>query len=163
MGSRPSSLSVVVNERGESHQAALKLWLKLLTSVNGVEAVIRRRLRDQFGTTLSRFDLMAQLHRFPAGLRSGELSQRLMVTGANVTLVVDQLARAGLVVRQDDPQDRRALIIKLTPKGRREIERMMPVHARWVNELLGDLSAAEKEQIRKLLGKLEPRTSGEEQ
>lgn len=159
MGSR---LSVVPAEREQSDQAALKVWLKLLASVNGIEAVIRRRLRDQFGTTLSRFDLMAQLHRFPKGLRSGELSQRLMVTGANVTLVVDQLVRAGLVVREDDPEDRRALIIRLTPKGRREIERMIPVHAQWVNELLGDLSAAEKQQIRRLLGKLDPRLSGEE-
>ena len=61
---------------------------------------------------------MAQLERNPEGLKMSELSQRLMVSGGNVTGLTDQLEKEGLVVRMDDPEDRRAYTIKLTPAGR---------------------------------------------
>ena len=53
---------------GDDHQA-LKLWLRLLSCANRVERVIRHRLRRDFGTTLPRFDLLAQLERHPDGCR----------------------------------------------------------------------------------------------
>src|SRR5512135_2946428 len=75
----------------DDHHESLRLWLRLLTCTLLIERRIRARLREDFGTTLPRFDLMAQLERNPAGLRMGELSQRLMVTGGNVTGITDQL------------------------------------------------------------------------
>jgi len=86
----------------EDHQA-LKLWLRLLACTNLVETDVRGRLRTEFGITLPRFDLMAQLERNPDGLKMNELSQRLMVSGGNVTGLTDQLEKEGLVVRMDDP------------------------------------------------------------
>jgi hypothetical protein len=81
---------------GGDHEA-LRLWLRLLTCTNLIEATIRADLRRDFDVTLPRFDLMAQLYKHPAGLKMGELSQRLMVTGGNVTGIADQLSREGLV------------------------------------------------------------------
>src|SRR5438445_1662637 len=78
------------------HQA-LRLWLRLLTCTVRIENQIRAGLRQEFGTTLPRFDLMAQLERSGGGLRMNELSQRLMVSGGNVTGITDQLEREGLV------------------------------------------------------------------
>ena len=66
---------------------------------------IRGRLRDSFAITLARFDLMAQLERRSNGLRMSELSRSLMVTGGNVTGIVDQLEREKLVVRALDRND----------------------------------------------------------
>jgi hypothetical protein len=60
-----------------------------------IETEIRSRLRATFGITLPRFDLMAQLERHPEGLRMGELSKRMMVTGGNVTGIADQLEQEG--------------------------------------------------------------------
>ena len=60
-----------------------------------MEASVRAELRREFDCTLPRFDLLAQLDRNPDGLRMGELSQRLMVTGGNVTGITDQLVREG--------------------------------------------------------------------
>jgi hypothetical protein len=60
---------------------------------------------------------MAQLERSPQGLKMGELSKRMMVTGGNVTGITDQLVAEKLVVREDSPNDRRAYIVKLTPEG----------------------------------------------
>ena len=99
--------------------AALKLWLRMLSCTTQIETEIRRRLRRGFGVTLARFDYMAQLHRRPEGLKMGELSSRLMVTGGNVTGLTDELQRDGLVLRATHPNDRRAWIVRLTPKGRR--------------------------------------------
>ena len=72
----------------------MKLWLRLLgLHQHTIEGEIRARLRSEFDTTLPRFDLMAQLERHPEGLKMGELSRRLMVTGGNVTGITDQLEK----------------------------------------------------------------------
>ena len=68
------------------HPEELRLWLRLLTCTQLVERELRTRLRDEFETTLPRFDLMAQLERVPSGLRMSELSRRMMVTGGNVKI-----------------------------------------------------------------------------
>ncbi len=82
--------------RSDDHRA-LRTWLRLLTCTQMIERVVRSRLRERFATTLPRFDLMAQLERHPEGLKMNELSRRLMVTGGNVTTIVDQLEKEGLV------------------------------------------------------------------
>ena len=75
---------------------------------------MRNGLREQFATTLPRFDLMAQLERAPDGLKMNELSRRMMVTGGNVTGITDQLVTEGLVERVDVAGDRRAWRVRLT-------------------------------------------------
>ena len=85
--------------------------------------LVRSRLRQEFDTTLPRFDLLAQLERTPDGLTMRELSQRLMVTGGNVTGITDQLEAEGLVVREAHPSDRRSFTVKLTASGRRQFDR----------------------------------------
>ena len=93
--------------RREDH-SALRIWLRLLTCTQLIERRVRSGLREEFGTTLPRFDLMAQLERHREGLKMNELSRLLMVTGGNVTAIVDQLEKEGLVERLDEPDDRRA-------------------------------------------------------
>ena len=114
---------------------ALRLWLRLYACTSLVESRVRRRLQTRFGTTLPRFDLMAQLDRSPQGLRMSELSSRLMVTGGNVTGLTDSLEDEGLVVRESDGADRRALRVKLTREGRRVFRAMATEHERWIAEL----------------------------
>ena len=144
----------------DEHHQALKLWLRVLSCTNLVEAEIRGRLRAEFGITLARFDLMAQLERNPAGLKMNELSRRLMVSGANVTGLTDQLEKEGLVARADAPADRRAYTIKLTAAGRALFARMAAVHERWVIDLLSGLTSSEKAQTHRLLAKLKLHVAG---
>ena len=103
----------------EDHHDALRLWLRMLTCTQLIEQRVRSRLREQFETTLPRFDLMAQLERSPEGLKMNELSRRMMVTGGNVTGITDQLEAEGLVERSAVANDRRALCIRLTEAGRK--------------------------------------------
>jgi DNA-binding MarR family transcriptional regulator len=138
----------------DEHHQALRVWLRLLACTNRIEAQIRARLRGQFGITLARFDLLAQLERSAEGLKMSELSKRLMVSGGNVTGLTDELEKEGLVARADDPVDRRACTVKLTPAGRVLFARMAAVHEQWVIELLAGLSDAETAQIYRLLAKL---------
>ena len=79
------------------HPDELRLWLRLMTCTQLIEKRVRMGLRTEFDTTLPRFDLMAQLEKFPGGLKMGELSKRLMVSGGNVTTITDQLVVEGWV------------------------------------------------------------------
>lgn len=136
------------------HHASLRLWLRLLSATTRIEDTIRQRLREQFGITLPRFDLMAQLEREQEGLTMGELSRRMMVTGGNVTAIVDQLEREQLVQRLSLPGDRRAFRVSLTPSGRKAFTAMAQAHETWVVELFTPLSERQQDQLHKLLGTL---------
>ena len=136
------------------HHQSLKLWLRMLSCTVKIENEIRTRLRATFGITLPRFDLMAQLERYPDGLRMGELSKRMMVTGGNITGITDQLEQEKLVVRVPDPKDGRAYSVKLTAAGRRAFTEMAVVHEGWIAELLQDMSGADKGQLIDLLSQM---------
>jgi DNA-binding MarR family transcriptional regulator len=142
------------------HHQPLKLWLRMLSCTVRIETEIRSRLRNEFGITLPRFDLMAQLERHPEGLRMGELSKRMMVTGGNVTGIADQLVQEKLVVRVPDVHDRRAYSVKLTAAGRRAFERMAAAHEQWITELLGGVSPQDKTRLIELLSQIKRHVNG---
>ena len=133
--------------------AALRLWLRLFTCSLMVERRIRANLREGFGTTLARFDYLAQLERAPQGLRMQELSHRLMVTGGNVTGLTRELAHEGLVERRAVAGDRRVQVVRLTAKGRRAFDAMAQEHERWVVDLFAGLKAEERDRLFGLLGR----------
>ena len=137
-----------------SDHSAVRLWLRLLSCSTQIEQEIRSRLRKGFGTTLPRFDYLAQLERHPEGLRMNALSRYLMVTGGNVTGLTDQLVAEGHVERVPDPQDRRSLIVCLTPSGRQQFLRMAQAHESWLIEMLEGFDGAHKEALYELLGRL---------
>jgi len=139
--------------RSDDHRA-LRLWLRLLTCTQLVERRVRSRLRERFGTTLPRFDLMAQLERHPEGLKMNALSRLLMVTGGNVTAIVDQLVKERLVERLPEPADRRAARVRLTRAGARSFAEMAREHERWIVELFAGLTRREHETLYALLAKL---------
>lgn len=140
------------------HPEALRLWLRLLTCTQLIETQVRSGLRDQFDTTLPRFDLMAQLERAPDGLKMNELSRRMMVTGGNITGITDQLVAEGLVERVEVPGDRRAYRVKLTPKGRKQFSDMAHQHEGWIVEAFGGLTEKEIATLHRLLGKVKEHT-----
>ncbi len=132
----------------------LKIWLRLLACSTQIEQQIRQRLRTRFGTTLARFDYLAQLQRHPDGLRMNALSRYLMVTGGNITGLTDQLAKEGLVERVDDPEDRRSWRVTLTARGRTEFAAMAAEHEGWLAGMFAELALADKETLYDQLGRL---------
>ena len=149
----PDTLDLEARAHSE-HAQELRLWLRLLACSQLIEKRVRTQLRERFDTTLPRFDLMAQLERHPEGLKMKELSQRLMVTGGNVTGITDQLVAEGLVERVSVESDRRAFLVRLTEAGRSAFEAMAVEHEQWIVQAFEGLSARELEQLHKLLGKV---------
>jgi DNA-binding MarR family transcriptional regulator len=143
----------------DDHQS-LRLWLRLLACTYLVERRVRRNLRAEFATTLPRFDFMAQLQRHPMGLKMGEISERMMVTGGNVTGIADELEAAGLIIREASRGDRRAYTVKLTAAGRRAFGEMARAHERWIIELLAGLGGREKAGMLDSLAKLKRHAAG---
>ena len=133
---------------------ALRLWLRLFTCAAMIEGEVRVRLREEFAMTLPRFDLMSQLERYPEGLKMGELSRRMMVTGGNVTGLTDQLTTEGLVERRPIAGDRRAHAVCLTARGRQAFDAMTKAHETWIVALTDGVGAHDRAELYRLLGTL---------
>ena len=143
--------------------ASLRLWLRLLSCTTRVEDKIRQKLRESFDITLPRFDLMAQLERHPDGLSMGELSRRMMVTGGNITTIVDQLEKENLVVRVVGVNDRRSFTVKLTQAGRDAFTDMAIAHEAWVADLFEGLSVSQQSELYTLLGTMKKNLQKQEE
>ena len=131
----------------------LRLWLRILTIHKLINNEVRRRLREKFGMSLSRFDLLAQLDGRTDGMRMGELSKRLMVTTGNITGLVDELVAEGLVERLPDPTNRRASLAVMTVKGRKLFGAAAKANEAWIVDMFAGLSAAEKTAMFDMLGR----------
>jgi DNA-binding MarR family transcriptional regulator len=140
---------MTISVKTEPRQAApslskqrLRLWVRILRVARAIEAEVRDRLRVEFKVTLPQFDVMAALERKPDGMTMTELSRFLMVSNGNVTGIIDRLVSDKLVVRQAPADDRRAIIVRLTPRGLKEFTVMAKAHQAWVDRLLSEFDAA---------------------
>ncbi|HEY0393526.1 MAG TPA: MarR family transcriptional regulator [Candidatus Elarobacter sp.] len=140
---------------------SVRVWLRLLSCTNLIEGRVAAALRDDFDTTLPRFDFLSQLERRPAGLRMTEISQRMMVTGGNVTRIAEQLLAEGLITRAVAPGDRRASIVKLSAAGRRTFSEMARRHEQWIVAMFAGLAETERTQLFALLAKLKRHLNAE--
>lgn len=132
----------------------LRLWLSMLKVSRRIEAQLRENLRQEFDSTLPRFDVMAALNRYKDGLRMSALSGVLRVSNGNVTGIVDRLVTEGLVKRTPVPDDRRAFIVRLTATGRKEFARQATAHQIWVDDLLQSIESQRAERLVAEFGEL---------
>jgi len=138
--------------RDADGQLALSVWVRLLKAHGLMLREVRRRV--PVSLTLPQFDVLAQLHRREGGMTPGELTRELLVTAGNVTGIVDRLVRLGLAERRPVPQDRRAVRVRLTARGRQLMRRIIPRHRRDVAVLLARVPADDLARLRDLLGSL---------
>ncbi len=131
---------------------SLRLWLKLLSVSGQVENIVRGNLRNEFDTTLPRFDVMAMLDFAGGdGLSMGDLSRKLMVSNGNVTGIVNRLEAEGLISRKADERDRRTQWVKLTDEGKRIFKSQAKEHESWLETLMKDVSKSDMDQLTILL------------
>jgi len=127
----------------------------MLSATNVLKKSIDARMRERFGLSLSRFDVLAALDRAGEdGLNGVNLSARLKVTEGATTQVTAPLIHQGLVRRDIDPTDRRAAIFRLTAKGKRLFALMAEQNRHWVTEAFGALSPSQLGTLRRLLAAL---------
>ena len=129
----------------------LRLWVRLLRASRTIESELRERLRQEFNTTLPRFDVMAALYRAPEGMLMSDLSRFLLVSNGNVTGIVDRLVSEGLVARARRNGDRRTSMVRLTEEGSKAFGIIAAAHETWIGELLGTVS---EDDARRLSGML---------
>jgi len=106
------------------------------------------------GLSEGRFVLLFLLDAAPDGLAPNVLAERAGVTRATVTGLLDGLEREQLIARHANAQDRRALCIRLTPKGKQLASTVIAQHGQWIASLFGHLSTTERQQLTNLLGKM---------
>ena len=113
--------------------------------------------------TMSQFGVLETLHHL-GPLCQGVLSAKLLKSSGNITLVLDNLEKRSLVKRVRDQQDRRNVLITLTPQGEELIARIFPVQAAVITEEMGALTLEEQATLGQLcrkLGKGKASASGE--
>ncbi|MCU1309812.1 MAG: MarR family transcriptional regulator [Candidatus Angelobacter sp.] len=140
----------------DDDRSRVRLWLRLLKCTNLIESNVRGRLRDEYDTTLPRFDMLAQLDAADSesGLTMGELSRRLMVTNGNLTGLTERLVKEKLVSRSASPNDRRTQVVRLTANGKRALQEMAAGHRRWIQSLFAGLDEKEISELYRLIGRL---------
>lgn len=133
---------------------ALRLWLRLFSCSTLIEKHIRLRLKQDFKSTLPRFDVLSLLERHPDGCTMGELSNALMVSNGNVTGVVNRLIQDGLIIRESNPSDRRSSYVRISEKGLAEFDVMASNHEHWIEEMFQELSHEDIDHLLNLLSSL---------
>lgn len=136
-----------------THAQELRLWLRLLTCSQLIEKRVRAGLREQFDTTLPRFDLMAQLDKVPGGMTLSDVSKRMMVSNGNVTGLVERLVESGHIDRRTSETDRRVQMIRLTRLGRADFRKMAAEHETWIADLFAGLGDQDVRDLMRLLGR----------
>lgn len=131
---------------------ALNVFIKLLRATNTLRGRLVPRLGEH-DLTETQFGVLEALYHL-GPLCQRDIGGKLLTSGGNVTLVVDNLEKRGLVERVRGTADRRFVTVHLTAKGRRLIAKVFPGHAQRVTEALGALAAAEQEDLARLLKKL---------
>ena len=103
--------------------------------------------------TFSQFAVLEALY-YLGHMTQGEISSKILKSTSNLTTVIDNLERNGLVRRERDTKDRRVIHIHLTEAGTSKIEAVFPDHVAALAEIFSILSAAEQQTLGALCKKL---------
>ncbi|MBE7212838.1 MAG: MarR family transcriptional regulator [Gluconacetobacter diazotrophicus] len=131
---------------------ALDAFIKLVRASGSVVARTSRHLAAE-GLTVGQFGVLESLlHLGP--MHQCDLAKKHLQSGGNVTMIVDNLEKAGLVRRERHVDDRRYVRVSLTPAGRERIAKIFPAHVRQIREQMDALTPAELEELGRLCRKL---------
>ncbi|MFA6541754.1 MAG: MarR family transcriptional regulator [Bacteroidota bacterium] len=137
---------------GKKADLALSLWVKLARASDTI-AMISAKDIAKYNVTVPQFGVIESLgHLGPMTI--GKICSKKLMSGGNMTVVVDNLEKEGYVERISNPDDRRSTVIKLTSKGESKFSEMFPSHARHIEELCSVLTEEEQIQLSELLKKL---------
>ena len=131
---------------------ALKTYVKLMRAAESVTTRIHRHLTST-GLTISQFAVLEALYQL-GPLSHREIGRKILRSSGNITMVIDNLEKNGLVKRKRNQADRRFYIVHLTDKGYNLIHEIFPPHAAVIAEDLGVLTAAEQDDLGRLCKKL---------
>ena len=130
----------------------LNAFIKLMRASESLNMRLNRHLSD-VNLTVSQFGTLEVLHHLgPLNQRS--IGEKLLKSGGNITMVIDNLEKQGYVIRKKDPSDRRAVLIHLTKEGEKFISQFFPKHLNRIKEEFSVLSEEEKKTLADICKKL---------
>jgi len=130
----------------------LNAFIKLMRSVESMNNRLNRHLYEA-DLTVSQFGVLEVLHHL-GPLNQRAIGEKLLKSGGNITMVIDNLEKCGYVKREKDPDDRRAVLIHLTDSGKSFIKDFFPKHLDKIKEEFSVLTEDEKEELGRLCKKL---------
>jgi MarR family transcriptional regulator, 2-MHQ and catechol-resistance regulon repressor len=133
-------------------ERALSAYINLIRASDSIVSKASAQLEES-GITLGQFAVLEALHHL-GPMCQHTLAEKLLRSGGNVTLVVDNLERRGWVRRERQTDDRRTVQIRMTPQGARLIAKVFPEHAAAITKIMNELTENEQEELRRLAGKL---------
>ena len=124
---------------------ALDAYIKLMRASNSINAMISKALTDE-QLTVSQFGILEALYHL-GDLQQHTLADKLLKSGGNITTVVDNLEKRGLIVRERCKSDRRCIWVKLTKDGRQLIAKVFPEIAKLIGSAMNCVSEDELAQF----------------
>jgi len=137
----------------ESEVRRLDSFIKLVRETELVSARVHRHLPEA-GLTVSQFGVLETLHHL-GPLTQRDVGRKVLKSSGNVTLVIDNLEKQGLVRRERSTEDRRFVAVHLTEAGRKLIEEIFPRHVSTIVAEMRTLSGREQDELGRLCKKLE--------
>jgi len=144
----------------DEEERALRLWIALARCYVTFSRAVACKVAE-YDLTAPQFGVLEALYHL-GPLSLGELAEKLLVTGGNVTYVMDRLEAQDLVARERSGDDRRVVKAHLTTKGRATIESVFPGHVDFVHGLVDGLKSEDRETLRTLLKRLGKGIAGRE-
>ena len=139
-------------KKNNKENRAVRTYVKLMRAAESVTGRIHKHL-SSIGLTLSQFAVIEALfHLGPLSQR--QIGQKILRSSGNITMVIDNLEKNGLVRRKRDKADRRFFIVHLTDRGHQLISNIFPPHARVIAKEFDVLTAAEQDTLGILCKKL---------
>jgi DNA-binding MarR family transcriptional regulator len=139
----------------QDHEPDIQAYTALVRSAEFLHTEVARGLMIE-GFTASQFSAMNAL-RLHGRLSQRDIAKFILKTDGNTTAVVDNLEKAGLVVRDRDTEDRRVIYVSLTDYGKTAFDRLNPGHLQRIREAMAGLTADEYLQLKTLIQKLAPK------
>lgn len=136
----------------DEEEDALRLWINLARCYVTFSRAVACKVAE-YDLTAPQFGVLEALYHL-GPLSLGELAEKLLVTGGNVTYVMDRLEAQDLVVRERSGDDRRVVRAHLTTKGRATIDAVFPGHVDFIRDLVGVLEPPDRDTLRTLLKRL---------
>jgi MarR family transcriptional regulator, 2-MHQ and catechol-resistance regulon repressor len=136
---------------GKKADQALALWVKLARA-HGLMVKFSGRDISRYGLTQPQFAVVELLGHLGT-MKISEIGAKMLVTGGNMTIVIDNLEKSGLVERTRCLEDRRAIRIRLTEKGNSLFTKTFPLHAQFVADAFSMLTDKEIRELAVLLKK----------
>ena len=140
------------NKISNQETQVLKLYTQLMRATNIVTEKMHKHLLTH-KLSISQFGVIEALYHL-GPLCQKEIGEKILKTSGNITLVIDNLEKRGLVTREKDSSDRRRMTVKMTKSGYELIEKIFPVHSKIAQKVFSVLEPKGQQSLSKILKKL---------